>query len=364
MKKISISVLYLTIALIFPSIVIGGVCDGISLQECAEKGIASIKSGNYSDGRTFLKEVLAKQADNYKARYWLGVDLCKIGEMDYPEFADEGIQELTKTIPFVKTPEGLSELYRVRGECFLGKTKSNISRRQSPQNNYQLAAGDFSKAIELTPEKANLYYNRYLCKNELGFTGPALLEDLKRAAELGHEEAQANLSTIELPDRIKKQQEEERKAAAEAVRKEDEELKKQKEKDKVSIAKVKLEIRNTFKDLPQIIDGFNRTVSNKEQEMRVSMLVSSVHCVVVGTYLSCLYQDVASCATNDAQYRELTKSSVTSMGAAKERIQYSSREIQEDLMDLHKAVLKEYFKSPSRMIIASDPGCRKKFSKK
>ena len=65
----------------------------------------------------------------------------------------------------------------------------NLGIAYGKQNNYTKAIQSYEKAIELKPDYALAYWNRSISKDSVGDKSGGL-EDTKKAARLGHTEAQ------------------------------------------------------------------------------------------------------------------------------------------------------------------------------
>ena len=309
--------------------VLAAECNGLSIVDCLKKGVSYQKSNDlYRAGVTF-REAVAKDPNNPAATFFLGRYFAFGNE------TDKGIEYLTKTINNSRNSKLTANAYLYRGLIFYNDGKFGPAEK------------DFTKSIEYNPQRADAYWYRYLCLK--GGKGPqqyrnisAEKKDVETAANLGHQEAKKELSQIEQIQADNKKMREEY----------EKEERKRKEAAQASLSQTQKDLDYVIKNLKKIITGLNGEITNpgKVDELRLTMLAGNgAHRVLIGSYLSCLYQDAAKCATVDSQYREQISYANICQGAAKEQLMYAPKKIQADLVKLYQAVPNEYYKSPSRL---------------
>jgi len=132
-------------------------------------GTTAYQNDDFENGVAFFEEIIAKEPDNKKAYYNLGIGYFKLGKYH------EALQSFNNAIAIMPR-DSMSIQYRGRVYYMMG--------------NFRQCLLDYETVVKMSPNDPIAYYNRGTAKGQLKDYGGAL-KDFDRAIELDDQYAEA-----------------------------------------------------------------------------------------------------------------------------------------------------------------------------
>jgi len=181
--------------------ILGGGQSSAEIAKLFRQGTTAFDNGDFNHGIKMFNQIIAKDPNDGRAYYNLGVGYFKIDKYG------ESIKAFTSAIK-ISPRDSLALQYRGRVYYMMGNFKNaltdydrvvelkpndpiayyNRGTARGRINDYTGAILDFDRALELDPEYAEVYYNRGLANFYKGFLHEACF-DWRKAHSLGHYEA-------------------------------------------------------------------------------------------------------------------------------------------------------------------------------